>query len=102
MLFGGERRYFLSHPKNCPNLALFPKNHPSGRHTAVDWSDPDLDEYPEFADGLVNEVVLQAGDVLYLPTHWFHHIVSLDLNWQCNSRSGITDEFQNLIKKCGF
>lgn len=102
MLFGGERRYILSHPRSCPNMALYPRNHPSGRHSAHDWSNPDLDTYPEFAQATANEVVLQAGDVLYLPTQWFHYIVSLDLNWQCNARSGITDDYFQLIKKCGF
>ncbi len=102
MLFGGERRYILSHPKNCQNLALFPRSHPSGRHTATDWSDPDLELYPDFAHATANEVVLQAGDALYLPTHWFHHIISLDLNWQCNARSGVTGNYAHHIDKCGF
>ena len=100
-LFGGERRYILSHPKNCPNLALYPHRHPSGRHTALDWSAPDLDAYPEFASAEANEVVLQAGDVLYLPTYWFHHIISLDLNWQCNARSGVTEHYSRPIRACG-
>jgi len=69
-LLGGERRYILSHPNECRNLALLPKNHPSGRHSAVDWSNPDVEKYPQFKDALSNEVVLQAGDVLYLPTNW--------------------------------
>jgi len=102
MLFGGERRYVLSHPQNCPNLALYPRNHPSGRHSALNWSDPDLESYPEFAKATGNEVVLQAGDVLYLPTQWFHFIVSLDMNWQCNARSGITDTYQDHVRRCGF
>jgi hypothetical protein len=69
-LLGGERRYILSHPDECLNLALLPKEHPSGRHSAVDWSNPDLDRYPQFKEAKSNEVVLQAGDVLYLPTNW--------------------------------
>lgn len=99
-LFGGERRYILAHPKNCPNLALYPHNHPSGRHTALDWSAPDLEAYPSFANAKANEVVLQAGDVLYLPTSWFHHIISLDMNWQCNARSGMTDHYTREIQTC--
>lgn len=101
ILFGGERRYILSHPKNCPMLGLYPRSHPSGRHSAFDWSYPDLETYPEFANAMGNEVVLQAGDVLYLPTYWFHYIVSSDLNWQCNARSGITKEYQRHIDACG-
>jgi len=101
-LMGGERRYILSHPNQCPLLSLLPKGHPSARHSAVDWCDPDLEKYPEFAQADGNEVVLQAGDVLYLPTNWFHFIVSLNLNFQCNTRSGTTPDYFKPIRKCGF
>jgi hypothetical protein len=101
-VLGGERRYILSHPDQCKNLALLPKGHPSARHSAVDWSDPDLVTYPEFQLAKGNEVVLQAGDVLYLPTNWFHYIISLNLNFQCNTRSGASDEYKLPINECGF
>ncbi|KAL7565878.1 hypothetical protein ACA910_021469 [Epithemia clementina (nom. ined.)] len=98
----GQRRYILSHPKQCPNLALLPKGHESARHSAVDYTNPDLQRYPEFAHATANEVVLQPGQVLYLPTNWFHYIVSLDLNYQCNTRSGDTEEYWPPIHDCGF
>lgn len=101
-VLGGERRYILSHPDQCPYLSLLPKGHPSARHSAVDWSDPDLELYPEFDLARGNEVVMQAGDVLYLPTNWFHYIISLDLNFQCNTRSGITQHYMPPIRECGF
>ena len=53
-------------------------------------------------DALVNEVVMQAGDLLYLPTNWFHYIISLDLNFQCNTRSGVGEEYMYPIRACGF
>ncbi len=34
------------------------------------------------------ETVLKAGEVLYIPSHWFHYIVSLQKSAQCNVRSG--------------
>lgn len=101
-VMGGERRYVLSHPKQCPLLSLLPKGHPSARHSAVDWSNPDLDTYPEFSQAEGNEIVLQAGDVLYLPTNWFHFIVSLNLNFQCNTRSGVSPEYLKPMRACGF
>jgi len=101
-IFKGERRYVLSHPKNCKNLCLYERNHPSGRHSAVDWSEPDLDEFPAFRHATVNEIVLQAGDVLYLPTFWFHYIISLNTNYQCNGRSGATKDYAASIRQCGF
>lgn len=101
-LLGGRRRYILSHPKQCPNLAMFPVGHESARHSQVDYTDPDVERFPEFAHALANEVVLEAGQVLYLPTYWFHYIVSLDLNYQCNTRSGNTDHYNQPIHDCGF
>jgi hypothetical protein len=44
--------------------------HPSARHSKVNWSDPQSWKTGNFPKGLVNEVVLQAGDALYLPTYW--------------------------------
>jgi hypothetical protein len=96
----GSRRYILSHPNQCDKLTILPKGHPSARHSAVDYTNPDLETYPEFAEAMANEVVLQAGQVLYLPTNWFHFIVSLELNMQCNTRSGITDHYP--LDSCGF
>ena len=101
-VMGGERRYILAHPEQCPSMALYPKDHPSARHSAVDWSKPDLEVYPEFAEARANEIILQAGDVLYLPTNWFHFIVSLTLNFQCNTRSGISSHYMPPMKECGF
>lgn len=101
-VMGGQRRYILSHPSQCSLLSLLPKGHPSARHSAIDWSNPDLDTYPEFSQAEANEIVLQAGDVLYLPTNWFHYIISLNLNFQCNTRSGVTPTYFKALRKCGF
>jgi hypothetical protein len=98
----GERRYILGHPENCPNMTLYPQKHPLERHSKVNWTNPDLNEFPLFSSVHVNEVILQAGDVLYLPTYWFHHIVSLNLNIQCNIRSGYSLEYDEIIDDCGF
>ena len=115
--FGGRRRYILSHPNQCESMYLLPMGHPSGRHsgdacnfnpacknssTSVDWSDPDLERWPKFANLQANEVILSPGDFLYLPTHWFHYIISLGLNYQCNTRSGRDEMYTKDVKKCGF
>jgi hypothetical protein len=103
-LLSGARRYILSHPNQCPKLSMLPKDHPSGRHSDVDWSNPyeKLGMYPEFSEAMGNEVVLLPGDMLYLPTMWFHYIVSLDnINIQCNTRSGTTHHYLPDIVNCG-
>ena len=77
-------------------------DHPSGRHSAVDWSKPDLEKYPNYAKVKGNEVILLHGDFLFVPTYWIHYIVSLNLNIQCNSRSRKWSGYDKDIRQCGF
>lgn len=102
VVLSGSRRYLLAHPNQCRNMCLYDQHHPSARHSQVDWSNPNLTQFPEFDEALGNEVVLKAGDVLYLPNNWFHHIISLELNVQCNTRSGHGPEYMDEIRECGF
>lgn len=101
-LLGGSRRYIMAHPDQCEALQLYPQGHPSARHSQVDYTNPDLEKFPDFAKANSNEVIMQPGDVLYLPTNWFHYIVSLELNFQCNTRSGINYDYEDVINDCGF
>jgi peptidyl-lysine (3S)-dioxygenase / protease len=41
---------------------------------AVDPLAPDLKKYPQYANATVYQVRVNAGDVLYLPSLWFHHV----------------------------
>jgi len=104
LILQGQKRYILGHPDQCINMELYPPDHPSARHSLIDWTDPEswLQGGKNFKNGMVNEVVLEAGDGMYLPTYWFHFIVSLSLNYQCNARSGTSYEYERHIKKCGF
>jgi hypothetical protein len=97
---GGLRRWILSNPTNCENMYIFKKGHPSGRHSSVDWSSPDLTKYPLFEGVRANEFIAQPGDVLFVPTNWVHHITSLNINYQCNARSGVTHRNARVVDKC--
>ena len=50
--------------------------------------------------------VLKEGEVLYIPSNWFHYIISLQKSAQCNVRSGhdtgATEEFGGFmdVKYC--
>lgn len=102
IMLGGLRRWILAHPSQCMNMHMLDSTHPSGRHSAVDWSNPDIEKYPKFAKVLGNEVILQPGDFLYVPTYWIHYIVSLNVNFQCNTRSGTSNGYNQYIRQCGF
>jgi len=99
---GGARRWIMSRPEECKRMYLYPMDHPSGRHSEVDWSDPDVKQFPGFKKLQALDVVLHAGEVLYVPAYWFHYIVSLGVNYQCNSRSGKSKVGAKAIKDCGF
>ncbi|XP_048242228.1 bifunctional peptidase and (3S)-lysyl hydroxylase Jmjd7-like [Haliotis rufescens] len=41
---------------------------------SIDPLNPDLKKYPQYASARPIEVVVQAGETLYLPSLWFHHV----------------------------
>ena len=41
---------------------------------------PDLTVYPLFAKAIHAEVILEAGDMLYIPRRWWHWVTSYDRN----------------------
>lgn len=49
VMLGGLRRWILTHPNQCVNMHMLPREHPSGRHSEVDWSKPDIKAFPNFA-----------------------------------------------------
>ena len=106
-----------AHPDQCEGLELYGEDHPSARHSKMNWAKVGIPKQqadaadatttttkmPQtFLHAKINEVVLQAGDVLYLPTYWFHMVISLGLNYQCNARSGETFENHPHMEACGF
>jgi hypothetical protein len=68
----------------------------------VDWSDPTaVERAGKLGDSLATEAVVSMGDVLYVPSFWFHYIVSQDASVQCNARSGYSPIGAQEIKECG-
>lgn len=116
----GAKRYILSPPRECSKLGIFTSRHsPIYRHSLLNFghikhlSDTNNDMSDEErrwleragqADSL--ETVLKAGEVLYIPSHWFHYIVSVQKSAQCNVRSGIDKDgnpafgSRDTVEKC--
>lgn len=48
------------------------------------------------------QIILSMGEMLYIPSNWFHYIVSQDASIQCNARSGTSDLPSTSLGDCGF
>jgi len=74
----GRRRFTLFPRDQFRNLYLGPiDNTPAGRAVSmVDFHAPDFAAYPKFRDALAHAQVaeLDAGDALYIPALWWHHV----------------------------
>lgn len=66
----GKKKFLLYEPKEWINLNLYSSLHPCHRQGQMD--NPILKELPPF------EVDIEAGDILYLPPYWFHHVIADD------------------------
>ena len=85
----GTKRYILNPPRGCPNLGIISdKAHPSFRHSVIDWSDVEQARAHNFDKVEAIDTIVREGEVLYVPSYWFHYPISLEYSIQCNSRSG--------------
>lgn len=77
----GKRRFTLFPPEQIGNLYVGPLDPtPSGQAISlVDFSYPDLDRHPKFADAIAHgqSAVLEPGDAIFIPSMWWHHVESL-------------------------
>ena len=51
-----------------------------GAYSHVDCENPDYEKYPLFKDATTIEVLLEPGEVLFLPVGWWHHVRALDIS----------------------
>jgi hypothetical protein len=78
---GGRRRFTLLPPQQIANLYIAPLDFtPSGAPVSlVQFTKPDLARFPRFGEALrhAQQAELEAGDALYIPYGWWHHVESL-------------------------
>jgi hypothetical protein len=85
----GRKRYILNPPTACKKLGIISeKSHPSFRHSVIDWSSLPQAVSSDFANVQAIDTIVRAGEVLYIPSYWFHYIISLQYSVQCNTRHG--------------
>jgi hypothetical protein len=79
---GGRRRFTLFPPEQLANLYIAPLDFtPSGAPVSlVQFTNADHARYPRYAEALRHawQAELEAGDALFIPYGWWHHVESLE------------------------
>ena len=83
---------------------MYYRFNPSRRHSLLNfagigkrgWEEgEEAKQLKDAGNALAVETIVKEGEVLYIPSRWFHYITSLQFSAQCNSRSGknkVSDE----------
>jgi hypothetical protein len=78
----GRRRFTVFPPNQLANLYIGPLDfNPAGQPISlVDFHEPDLARFPRFEEAMAHAQVaeLAPGDVLMIPSMWWHHIEALE------------------------
>lgn len=89
----GQKSFILAAPHHRPALGTWSTS-PKGGLDGCDFNPdaPDFQRFPAAREVLFLRVVLQAGDLLFLPEGWFHQVesvtTSLSVNFWVNSGRG--------------
>ena len=78
---GRKKVYFFPPDQDkllYPRGKRFPGMDNFERQSSVDIHDPDLKTYPLFQQVKGQECLLEAGDVLFIPSNWYHEVETLD------------------------
>jgi len=108
-MIAGAKRYILHPPRECHKLGIVTSRKSAlFRHSLLNFghyetNDVEEEEKESLSDleqqwleraetSMAVETVLKAGEILFIPSHWFHYIIGLQKNAQCNVRSGVDGE----------
>lgn len=82
IVVAGRRRFTLFPPEQLANLYPGPfELTPAGTPISlVDIDAPDLDRFPRYAQAAetAQSAILEPGDAIYIPFHWWHAVESLE------------------------
>jgi hypothetical protein len=66
----GNKRVVLFDPKYSDMLYRYPY----GTHTSIDINNPDYEKYPALDKVVGYDCTIEAGDTIFMPSGWWHHV----------------------------
>lgn len=95
----GKKRFIICSTKF--NKTMYPsKKHIYGAVASeVDINNFDVKKYPKFKENEFLNVVLEPGDVLYVPQNWWHYVQALDFSISISNFGYTKKEMYTLILK---
>jgi lysine-specific demethylase 8 len=73
----GRKKFIMVSPKQS-ELVYYPLDYPNTNFSPVDVAQPDLDRFPLFQKATLQEVVVEAGEMLFIPVRWWHYVIALE------------------------
>ena len=68
----------------------------------VDVDNPDFDRHPLFRTATAYECILEPGELLFMPYHWWHHVVGLEksitVNYNFFNRANFANHMEFLLQ----
>lgn len=77
----GRKRFLLFPPNQYRQLYINGFSSQAPQQSQVDLEKPDFERFPLFSSATALDVVLEPGDVLYVPSLWFHHVIAVEMSF---------------------
>lgn len=77
----GRKRFLLFPPNQYRQLYINGFSSQAPQQSQVDLENPDFERFPLFSSATALDVVLEPGDVLYVPSLWFHHVIAVEMSF---------------------
>lgn len=78
----GSKRFVMFPPGDMSRL--YPFRTKSYNMSQVNIDEPDLERFPRFRDARPVEITLQPGEMLFIPSFWWHQVYSLETGVSVN------------------
>ena len=73
----GKKRFTLWPSSQHELMYIYPRVHPLWHKSRVNFRAPDTTRYPNFSKSRALQVVVEPGDVLYVPPYTWHYVETL-------------------------